>query len=145
MYNIGTINNDHAFQSIKVLCHRLSRNAPSKFNFYLSKGCLQKNALKLMTQNLQAMMCPQKNMVGCALRDVGSDVKARDQGRGYSVCNMFICVFAVLVEGFPCTQDTSPPLEVFCIELFPFIPPLVAAAWLLMTLNGLFSTLVFTC
>ena len=79
-------------------------------------------------------------------RDVGSDVKARDQGRDYSVCHMFICVFAFLVGGFPCTsQDTSPPLEVFCIDLFPFIPPLVAAAWLSMTLSRLFSTLVFIC
>ena len=55
--------------------------------------------------------------------------------------HLHVCVF----EGPPCAQDTSPPLEMFCIELLPFIPPLVVAAWLLMALNGLFSTLVFTC
>ena len=36
-------------------------------------------------------------------------------------------------------HDTSPLLDVFVV-----IPPL-AAAWLFMTLNGLFSTLVLTC
>lgn len=45
---------------------------------------------------------------------------------------------------YVCFLNNIPPLEVCVIVQFPDNPPL-AAAWLLIWLNGLFSILVFTC
>ena len=51
--------------------------------------------------------------------------------------------YSVFSQEFSRFPDNTPPLDVCCIIVFPDMPPL-AAAWLLIRLNGLFSILVFT-
>lgn len=63
MSNAGTINNDHAFRSIKALYHGLSvsRNALSRFNSF--KGLLGNESIKTNCKKFASQDVAIKNVV----------------------------------------------------------------------------------